>query len=128
MGTARFVCVCGGGTLMFMKQKAETSEQNTGFVHALSAVMWQLKLFNPPPPNPPPEKKEEKRGELTPIKCLSRLQTEIVIDLGHTFLSNFNKNLSRVKWAMNSFCKRFYSFPQNKNMENHCTEELFLNY
>ena len=62
MGTARFVCVCGGGTLMFMKQKAETSEQNTGFVHALSAVMWQLKLFNPPPPPTPHLKKKKKKG------------------------------------------------------------------
>ena len=56
MGTARLVGGGGGrdrgGTLMLMKQKAEPSEQNTGFVHALSAVMWQLKLFNPPPPPP----------------------------------------------------------------------------
>ena len=66
MGTARFVGGGGGGGYSNVYEtKAETSEQNTGFVHALSAVMWQLKLFNPPPPTPHLKKRRKKGGTNT---------------------------------------------------------------
>ena len=98
----------GGVTLMFMKQKAEASEQNTGFVHALSAVMWQLTCL--PPPLPLPKKRKEK-GTNTHEMFVKT--TEIVLDPGQAFLSNL-KNLSKVKWAMNSFCERFQFPPKQK--------------